>query len=133
MASLILPTLSNSESLTLKISIRQYKGTDLEKFITIPIASPEVVIDSRYPLNKITSGLSSFTPLFYFWNTDRASNLTATWTSQGQESQELAGNNVLQLSIPAGAANTSRQLTVSAKNPKREFETANDQVNLRVQ
>ncbi len=128
--TLTLPTLNNNESVIVKIIVRQNKGANIEKFVIIPIASPEVVINSPYPLNIISAGLSSFAPMFYFWNTDKTSNLLVSWTNGNEETQELAGNSVLQLSIPAGVAKTQLRLAATAKNPEREFENANDSINL---
>jgi hypothetical protein len=131
-ASLVLPTLSNKERVDVKIIVRQYKGADIEKFITIPIASPEIVIDSPYPLNVIPAGLNVFKPLFYFWNTSSVNKLLVSWVSGSEEAQELKGNNILQLSVPDGATNTSLNLAVTAKNPEREFENASAVINLRI-
>lgn len=132
MSILNLPILSTNESANIKILVRQYKGADVEKFFTVPVAVPEAVIDSRYPQNIIAAGLNTFTPLFYFWNTNKASNLLVSWTSGGEDSQQLNGENVLQLSIPAGTANTQLRLAITAKNPEREFETANAEINLKI-
>ena len=131
-ATLNLPTLSSSESVTIKIVVRQYKGADIEKFITLPIASPEVVISSPYPLNVIPVGLNTFKPLFYFWNTANANNLLVSCVGGNEEAQELKGSNLLQLSIPSGATNTQVNLSMRAKNPEREFENAGAAINLRV-
>ena len=132
MSVLNLPTLSSNESANIKILVRQYRGADIEKFFTVPVASPEAVIDSRYPQNIITSGLNNFTPLFYFWNTNKASNLLVSWTSGDADSQQLNGDNILQLSIPDGAKNTQLRLAMTAKNPEREFETAVSSLTLKL-
>lgn len=61
------------DSLTLRASVPDYGGETLDTFIDIPVALPEIVIDS--------AKLPMLTPLFYFWNITDPSSLSVEWSS----------------------------------------------------
>ncbi len=131
-AAFPIPKLFRDEQAEIKISVKQYRGADYETFVKIPVALPEAVIAAPYPKNRVASGLYSFKPLFYFWNVNSPDELLLEWAAQDRTVRGLGGRDLLQLSIPARASQTTLALSLSANNPDNEFEFAKDSVNLLV-
>jgi len=65
------------DELRINITILNYKGLDLNKSISIPIADPEVVIQQIGP--------ASFEAKPYFFNINNVSLLNFDWTANGEK------------------------------------------------
>jgi len=100
-----------------RVVVNGYRGLALEKTITIPLASPEVVIDG---------GPNTFRVLSYFFNFGDVRKAEFTWSANGAE---VAGDpdkpDVLLLDTRNLAPGTEISLEASVKNIFRTLEAAN--------
>ena len=101
---------------TLRVSINDYRGLTLEKTITIPLASPELVIDG---------GPNAFRALPYFFNFGDVRKANFTWSANGAEVAGDPNNpDVLFLDTRNLAPGTEIVLEASINNVFRALETA---------
>lgn len=112
----------------LKISV---DGVDYPA--TIPVASPEVVIDNPYFNNSVKPGINLFRALYYFFNIKNIRELSHVWTANSIATQSRVENpDILELEIPTQAVGLEINLNLSVKNKKNNFEFADDRVNLQI-
>ena len=116
----------------IRMTVIKYKTLgDLEKSITIPIVSPQVVIDAPYANNRIRSGLNSFRALPYFFNIADLSQLIVEWSANGQKTSGAVANpEILDLNITGGKRSAEINLSVNAKNRANKIEQANESIKL---
>ena len=111
----------------LKIVVLDYKGADLQKIITIPIARPEVVIRNPYR-NGVMPGKYQFSALFYNWNIRNLDNLLINWSAPGRT--PISGEDKVEIEIPINFSGQSVAIGVAAVNPANDYEQANAKVNI---
>ena len=119
----------------IRIEIFHYKGGEvIYKIFKIPSINSEAVIDSPYPNNKISVGLSTFKIYPFFFNAKSLSDLGVEWSAMGQKSD--AGGNPWQLNLNIDQKtpkNTEIDISVSVKNLLKELEFASRSVKLFIQ
>lgn len=120
---------------SVRISLPKYDGrTDLDEFITIPVAEPEVVIDAPYPEQQLAVGTYLFRALPYFFTATDLRTLTVTWSANGRQTTVSADTpDILELVVPPELSGQSVALGVTVKNSRRPLEFANTTVHLTVQ
>lgn len=112
----------------------KYKITNLGAVITIPLSSPEIVINTPYPKKKIGIGENLFRALPYFFNIADISQLKIDWNIDGLKPVgQINGTDILRFTAStkgqaAEGANVS--IAVSAKNPADQLEFAQSYINL---
>ncbi|MEK7192012.1 MAG: hypothetical protein AAB646_00660 [Patescibacteria group bacterium] len=121
----------NGNNQQVRITVMNYKGTELDEIVDIPMAVPEVVIDAPYPDNQVGIGENFLTALLYFFNLDNASQGAINWSANGADSQGLANNpEILNLDTKDLDSNTPINLQASARNLLNPFEIAVKIINL---
>ncbi|MDD5430991.1 MAG: hypothetical protein PHP03_02090 [Candidatus Pacebacteria bacterium] len=133
----IIFTISSTETSekSISISIADYKGATLDKTISIPIASPKIIIDAPIPGKEISIGQDyTFRALPYFFNVPSLSNLSFEWQMGGQN---LEQTNPLRPDILSANLNSQFKITyntislsVIVKNISNQLETAAKTINL---
>ena len=110
----------------LRAEVINYRGTNLEKTIAIPIGEPELVI--AHPNKNI------FKAFPYFFNTSKIGDLSFTWSINNISSSGPSEDpDVLLLDLAKISAGTSLNLNVIAENPKNLIETINKSLDFIVQ
>ncbi len=127
---------------TISFAVGQFKRDDYQLKIsvdgvdypaTIPVASPEVIIDSPYFNNSVKSGTNLFRALYYFFNIKSIRELSHSWTANGITTQSRVDNpDILELEIPKQGIGSEVNLNLSVRNKKNNFEFADDRVNLNI-
>lgn len=119
----------------IKISLPKYnQGNDLDYFFTIPAATPEVIIDSPYYNNRITTGTSFFRALMYFFDFNKLSDSALTWSVNGSTATTDPNQpDVFGLKVSNLGLGEVINLNLTAKNQKNNFEFAKTAINLKVQ
>ncbi len=113
----------------IRISIVDYRGSALDRIITIPVVSPEVVIDSPYPDRKIDVNSSIFQAIPFFFNIKNTNDLSVDWSANGQKSQGSFDNpwslnlkidsqipSGFEINIQSAVRNISNQLEFASKS-----------------
>lgn len=118
-----------------RISLPKYDGrTDLDEFLTIPVAQPEVVIDAPYPDRQLIAGAYLLRALPYFFNTTDLRRLTVTWSANGKKTGASANApDILELVVPPALAGQSVVVGVTVKNSLRPLEFANTTIHFTAQ
>lgn len=111
-------------------------GGQMDEIIRIPVAKPEVVIDSPYPDRLIGVGKSSFRAVPFFFGTKdvSADNFSFEWSIDGEKVEGFFENQAdfildVGLQTPSGA---KLKLSVLAKNLLKKLEFASGDVQLEV-
>ena len=127
---IIIPNYSDS-----KYNKGKYNGSELNVVTTIPVASPEIVINAPYPNKTISIGENLFQALPYFFNINTVNQLKIGWDVDGTEysNEQASRQDILNLSATtqgqvAEGANFSIQ--ASAQNLLDKLEMAQDYINL---
>ncbi len=120
----IIPTTRSGDE-NIKAVVINYRGTNLEKSIIIPVVNPEVVINAPYPDKKITSGINTFIALPYFFNVNSLANLAFTWLANNQQVTDTNGNpDILTLDTTGGLSGNQIIVSVTAANINNDLELA---------
>lgn len=117
---------------TIRITILNYKGADLDKVIIVPVNKPEVVIDARIPQSEIKLGQYNLEARPFFFNVLNASNLLFKWTNNNQP---IAGNpKTINLDLKSSGVPTETKINISLSvvNSFNQLEFVNQQINLTV-
>ena len=108
-------TFTGKSSVLVKAEVINYRGTNLEKIILIPIADPELTI---IRLNKNT-----FKALSYFFNVSAINDLNFTWSVNNVSTSGLVEEpEILSLDLSKIGAETSLALNLLIENPKNLME-----------
>lgn len=117
----------------LKAVIMGFRGQNLEKPITIPVAEPEIVIAAPYPDRKIPAGLNIFRAGLYFFNISRANQLLFSWSANGAKTEgESAAPDQLELDASQGQSGDGVDLSVAVANALNPLEFANQSLKLTI-
>ncbi|MEK7640889.1 MAG: hypothetical protein AAB389_02745 [Patescibacteria group bacterium] len=99
-----------------EITIKNYKGSDLEKRLEIPLASPELII---------TGGPSIFEATPYFFNVKNIGELLISWSANSQPATGLVDNPaILEINTSDLFAGSEVVIKVTARNSKKATEGA---------
>ncbi len=116
--------------INIRISIPNYNGSVLDNVLTIPIVSPEVVINAPFPGKTIMPGKLNLEAIPFFFNAGSINNLSFSWNANGQPTSGTA-NPLLNLNIDPGTPQgTSVNLSVVVKNITNELEAASKNLQL---
>jgi hypothetical protein len=123
-----------NEDINIQIVVVDYLDEQIGKFITIPLAQPEVVIDAPYANRRLPSGTDMFKAYPYFFDIKDLSKLSFNWTVNGQPAESASiSADTLKLNIdnlaPSGFGIDIQALI---KNLTDEFEFASGKVKLEV-
>ena len=119
--------------INIRISIPNYNGSTLDNVITIPIVSPEVVINAPFSDKTVPPGKVSLEAIPFFFNAGNINNLLFAWNSNGQAAGSTS-NPLLNLNIdPATLQGTAISLSVVVKNISNELEAAAKNLQLTTQ
>lgn len=117
-----------TEDQEIRIDIPSYKGKELIKTLTIPMTSPQVVIQAPYLVNQISYGATELKALPYFFNVTDLYKLDLHWfinEAEPQSADPISTPNELTLQttkdIPLG---TKTEVKVSIQNQKNATEIA---------
>jgi len=123
-------TKGNNNDHALRVTLL-YQGNDLGQSITIPIVSPEVVIDTASPTNAINIPTITFRGLPYFFNVQDIQKLNFQWSVNNET---IAGNkdnpDFLKLQIPTVAKNKPLSLSLSIFNQLNSLEFGSRVLNI---
>ncbi|MBI2024520.1 MAG: hypothetical protein HYT03_00295 [Candidatus Harrisonbacteria bacterium] len=110
----------------IRVMIPSYRGVELRKTIIIPLAAPEVIIESPYPSNAVSALMTTFRALPYFFNFPNLNQASFSWAANGISSRgTVADPDLLNLNLedlPSGA-NVNLEVTVSNLLKPIEFIT----------
>lgn len=119
-------TFTGKSSILVKADVINYRGTNLEKRILIPIAEPELTITR---LNKNT-----FKALPYFFNVSTINDLNFIWSINNVSTSGLVEEpDFLSLDLAKINAGTSLVLNLLVENPENLMEKINKFLNFIVQ
>ncbi len=100
-----------------EVTIKNYRGVDLEKRLEIPVANPEIVI---------SGGPTTFEALPYFFNVKNLGELLISWSANGQRAAGLVDNpTVLELETSQLPTGSEIVIKANASNSKKPTEVAN--------
>ncbi len=104
------------------ITIKNYGGQDLEKTVTIPLASPEVVI---------SGGPNIFEALLYFFNITSPNQVRINWSANGQPAfGTVKDPTKIDLDLSNLPAGTAVNLKVEAQNIATPIEIVSRSINI---
>jgi hypothetical protein len=120
------------DSHQLRIVLPQYNnGNDLEKIFSIPIVSPEAIIDAPYVNGLLAGNTNLLRGLFYFFNIDSIKELVIDWFVNNRSvSPSSLGEDILGLPISEFGGGIFN-IGLGAKNKNNELEFASEKINLR--
>ncbi len=114
----------------------KYSAAQINTIITIPIASPEIVIKAPYPNKNITIGDNLFQVLPYFFNINTLNQLKVDWEVDGVKNSGTADRqDILNLTTTSqGQAATGTNVGIKAfvQNLTNQFEFAQNYINLNI-
>ncbi len=122
------------ENIIVQVVIVDYGDQQIGKIITIPLVSPEVVIDAPYSNGRLPSGIDMFKAYPYFFDIRDLSNLSFDWTVNGRpaESSSISAD-ILRLNIDKLAPSEfGINIQAVIKNLADEFEFASGNAKLEV-
>ncbi len=105
-------------SLALRVTIPNYNGAFLIHQITIPMVLPRVVLLAPYPNGQFSQNPVNITAIPYFFNVSDPSNLSYTWSVNGQNGSSAENPEEAQITLPQGTQpGTALSVALSVKNP----------------
>lgn len=118
---------------TMKLVILSYKGKNIEKTSTIPLARPEIIIDAPFASGLVGATLNAVRALPFFFNIKTMGELMFEWSANNQKtSGESADPDRLEFDLGLGEPGADVTLGVSAQNKKIPVEFANGSVSLKI-
>jgi len=137
--SILFTPISNSNVIEILIpnyNDTKYKAAELSAVITIPLASPEVVINAPFPNKSISIGDSSFQVLPYFFNINTINQLKIDWDVDGTKNSGQANRqdilNLTTTSQGQAAVGTNIGIKAFVQNILNQFEFAQNYINLNI-
>lgn len=115
-----------------RISLPSYRGQALDKVITIPVSSPEVVIDGRFTQNQLQIGDNSFAAVPFFFNAQTLADLDFNWVANGQQANNQSDTPwILNLNLDANTQpGYSVNLGITVQNIANQLESAAKSIQL---
>jgi hypothetical protein len=104
-------------SLDLRVTIPNYNGAYLVHAITIPMVLPEAVIFAPYPGGQFSENPLTVDALPYFFNIQSPSDLSYTWSVNGQAGSNTENPEQAQITLPQGTqSGTALDVSLSIEN-----------------
>jgi len=117
----------------LTAQIINYRGKDRRKTVVVPLAKPELIIDTPSQNKFVAAGLNNFRALPYFFNIRQLRQLSFVWKVNEQStSGNVQDPDLLELEIAGGEPGTEISLTVHATNKLDPLEAARELINLEI-
>lgn len=119
-----------------RITILDYNGNNLDKFVAIPSTRPEMVIDARSTNKPLELGDHIFQAIPFFFNTANTNELSFDWKLNNSSVSGAADNPnflVLNIKSPATPQESEINVSVTAKNMINELETATGRLNFLIE
>jgi hypothetical protein len=113
------PPIGNApNAVNLRVTIPNYNGAYLVHTITIPMVLPEVVVYAPYPNGQFSQNSITVMALPYFFNIPSPSNLSYTWSVNGQNGTNAENPEEAQITLPQGTqSGTNLAVSLSVENP----------------
>lgn len=132
---------NNNLRQTVRITVAEYEGNDLSHTFIVPVANPEVIVDTRTPTRIIRNQLwlpianRAFEARPFFFNVANLNNLRFRWRINDQLQNPLGDISILELNLasPGAAQETSLNLNLGITNLNNEFEFGSKSINFIVQ
>jgi len=125
-------TVSDTNDLAVRISVKGPGKDEWEKLVVIPVARPELIIDGP----TIVEGGAKIVTFYgrpFFFNIKSLKDLTFKWRVGGQETiGEVAAPEILEVLIPAELKNTALTIAAAAQNNRDLSQFAKKEINLAV-
>jgi hypothetical protein len=121
---------------TVRITILDYDGNNLDKFVVVPSAKPQIVIDSRSTNKSLGLDEHVFQAIPLFFNIKSINELSFDWTLNNSSVSGAADNpNFLVLNIKSPATPQESEINVSVvvRNIFNELETATKRLNFLIE
>lgn len=117
----------------IRISLPNYKGETLDNILHIPVAAPEVVINSFFG-DDIYSGENFFEAIPFFFNASKMSDFSFSWLANNQAPQSYSDKPwQLNLNIDSRTpAGFTVNLKVAVQNILNQMELAIKDIQLRL-
>lgn len=122
--SLTAPHFIGENTITIRVLVKDY-GAGLGKTITIPVATPEAVIQSSAPNLSAAATPFSLWARPYFFNVQDPSRLSFNWSLNGQS---VGSQNPLMVTKEMSENRRNAQIEVSVINPARIIERASEKL-----
>jgi hypothetical protein len=120
-------------TLSLRVQLPGYKNQNvlLIKTIEIPIAGPEVVIESPYPDGRFTNSPVQLKGIPYFFNVASQSDLGFTWSVNGETPPNAENPADLVVNInPDAPSGSTLNVGLTVQNPVNNSESASKIIGL---
>lgn len=118
----------------LRAEIPNYKTNQLLKTVTIPIATPEAVIEAPFPGGAFSSPNIDLAGVPYFFNVSDLSKLNFVWTVNGQAPTGAENPQALTIKAGSGAAAGSQiEVALTVRNPANPLELGSQTITLTYQ
>jgi hypothetical protein len=115
---------------TLEVQIPGYNGSLLIHDVPIQVTQPIAVIEAPYPSGQTSENPISVTAIPYFFNTTLPTNLSYSWTVNGQSGTNSESPESAVIAIPAGTpSGTTLTVSLGIQNPN-DSTAASANVNL---
>lgn len=102
----------------LRVTIPNYNGAYLVHAITIPMVLPTVAIYAPYPNGEFSQNPVGVSALPYFFNIADPSDLSYTWSVNGQNGSNAENPESAQITLPQGTqSGASVSVSLSVENP----------------
>ena len=112
----------------------KYKIADVGTLITVPISSPQIVINAPYPGKAIRIGDNLFQALPYFFNITNPNQLKISWDVDGAQTAGQQGNadilNLTSATQGSAAEGANVGIKVTAQDQADIFSFAQHYINL---
>jgi hypothetical protein len=105
-------------SLYLTVELPEYNNGNTERDLQIPFVNPVTVIDAPYPNQEFSSNPLVVNAVPFFFNVASASDLSFSWSVNGQAGTSEENPQTADISLPAGTAGgTGINVSLSTENP----------------
>ncbi|HUX35720.1 MAG TPA: hypothetical protein VMV71_01655 [Candidatus Paceibacterota bacterium] len=111
-------------SINLRVEFPDYSKGDQLKTVAIPIAKPEVVIESPLPGEKFSSSPLTLEAQPYFFNVDSLSGLIFSWNVNGQSPSGAENPQVLNIKFDQTLQpQSTMSVSLSVQNATKGYES----------
>ncbi len=114
----------------IRITVKNYKGRDVETVVVIPVAAPEAVIEQQNPQGRI--GSNAFRAVPYFFSAGSVQNLNFEWRVDNRPLEAKSDAIDLDLSSQGGTSDALINLSVFINNLLNPLEFAKRLLSIQV-
>jgi len=117
--SVTFPPIGNApNTVNLRVTIPNYNGAYLVHAINIPMVLPEAVLYAPYPAGQFSQNPVSVVALPYFFNIPSPSDLSYTWSVNGQNGSNAEDPEMAQITLPGSTpSGTGVDVSLTIENP----------------